>query len=342
MRYDPTGMTQEQKDAMDAKWQEMQKKNLPTPKPPPRPVSIGDDFGPNYGPHPEAPPPEVAPPPQPQTGGHTPTPVGHGTISGPSIPGPDILDGFTPGGFPIPQTGGPTPYIPQTGGPRPFRPFPMSPIFPPPNPYQSQMGIGSLFNRLAYMPEEQFSRNLGRYQKFNDQYGGMLGPSMGRRDRFNLFNQLGGMSDEQFGMGMDRLSQYRNVFDPQPQTGTPQGQAMPPPQTADQMQSALNQDRLARQYYESPANPYYSPSYTGSFGQPRNPYFGGDFGGGIAGRGLYGGMGGGMGMGYGAFGGGGYYRPSAPPSGMGGKGGARNEPELNAYSGGGGGKGGGI
>lgn len=220
-------------------------------------------------------------------------------------------------------------------------PFPPRPIFPPnyapPIPPPRPLGIGSLFNQLALMPEDRFSRNLGRFQQFNEQYGGLMSPNMNRRGRLGLFNQLGGLTDDQFTMGMDRLSQYRNVFDPQPQTGTPQGQAMPPPQTADQMQSALNQDRLARQYYESPANPYYSPSYTGSFGQPRNPYFGGDFGGGIAGRGLYGGMGGGMGMGYGAFGGGGYYQPSAPPSNsvsIGGKGGA--EPA------GGGGKGGGV
>ena len=198
------------------------------------------------------------------------------------------------------------------------------------------MGIGSLFRQLAYMPEDQFSRNLGRFQQFNEQYGGLMSPNMNRRGRLGLFNQLGGLTDDQFTMGMDRLSQYRNVFDPQPQTGTPQGQAMPPPQTADQMQSALNQDRLARQYYESPANPYYSPSYTGSFGQPTNPYFGGGFGGGMGGRGVYGGMGGGMGMGYGAFGGGGYYQPSAPPSNsasIGGKGGAN--PDGAAGKGGG-------
>ena len=189
------------------------------------------------------------------------------------------------------------------------------------------MGIGSLFSQLAYMPEDQFSRNLGRFQQFNEQYGGLMSPNMTRRGRLGLFNQLGGLTDDQFTMGMDRLSQYRNVFNPQPQTGTPQGQAMPPPLTGDQMQSALNQDRLARQYYESPANPYYSPSYTGSFGR-------GLYGAGMGGRDL---MGGGMGMGYGAFGGGGYYQPSAPPSNsasIGGKGGA--EPA------GGGGKGGGI
>ena len=219
-------------------------------------------------------------------------------------------------------------------------PFPPTPIFPPnyapPIPPPRPMGNGSLFNQLALMPEDRFSRNLGRFQQFNEQYGGLMSPNMNRRGRLGLFNQLGGLTDVQFTMGMDRLSQYRNVFNPQPQTGTPQGQAMPPPQTADQMQSALNQDRLARQYYESPANPYYSPSYTGSFGQPTNPYFGGGFGGGMGGRGLYGGMGGGMGMGYGAFGGGGYYQPSAPPSNsasIGGKGGAN--PDGAAGKGGG-------
>lgn len=289
-------MTQEQKDAMDAKWQEMQNKNLPTPKPPPRPIMIQDDFGPNYGPHPQAP--------IPQTGGHTPPPyVGHGTISH----GPGNL---TIGGVPVP-TGGPFPPV------RP-RPYPMSPIYPPPNPYgygrPTPMGIGSLFNQLAYMPQEQFDRNLGRYQRFNEQYGGMLGPNMGRRDRFNLFNQLGGMSDEQFGMGMDRLSQYQGMFGPPaisqpPMTGGPR----PNPYAGGGV------DMMEQQA----ANPYSSPSYTGSFGR-------GLYGAGMGGRDL---MGGGMGMGYGAFGGGGYYRPSAP-SGMGGKGGARSEPQFNAYSGG--------
>lgn len=296
-------MTQAQKDQMDATWQKMQKdRNLP----PKRPKPVGNDFGPNYGPHPEA-------PPEPPTGGPTPPPyVGHGTITGPSIPPPQIL----------------------TLPPRPFppRPFPPRPF----NPYQSQMGIGSLFNQLAYMPEDQFSRNLGRYQKFSDQYGNMLGPRMSRLDRFNLFNQLGGMSDEQFGMGMDRLSQYQGMFgapaiSQPPMTGGPRPNPYAQPYGGGMM--GIQQQA---------ANPYSSPSYTGSFG--RGLYGGsGGMGGGM-GMG-YGGMGGGMGMGYGAFGGGGYYRPSAPPSnsvGMGGKGGARNEPALDAYGGGGGKGGGGV
>tara|TARA_A100001515_G_C4567258_1_gene208570 strand:+ start:531 stop:1130 length:600 start_codon:yes stop_codon:yes gene_type:complete len=199
------------------------------------------------------------------------------------------------------------------------------------------MGIGSLFSQLAYMPEEQFSRNLGRFQQFNEQYGGLMSPNINRGGRLRLFNQLGGLTDDQFTMGMDRLSQYRNVFDPQPQPGTPQGIPQPPAvETSEPMPPPM--------YADPRPNPYANPSYTGSFGQPRNPYFGGGFGGGMAGRGLYGAgmagrdlMGGGMGMGYGAFGGGGYYQPSAPPSNsasIGGKGGA--EPA------GGGGKGGGV
>ena len=302
MRYDPTGMTQAEKDQMDAAWQEMQKKNLPTPKPPPRP----------------------------KTGGHTPTPYGHGTID--HGPGnltvvPDKAIGIGGPSF------GPHPIAPDIDGLRPYipRPYPTSPVFPRPNPYQSQMGIGSLFNQLAYMPEEQFSRNLGRYQKFNEQYGGMLGPNMGRRDRFNLFNQLGGMSDKQFGMGMDRLSQYQNMFGPPaisqpPMTGGPRPNPYAQPYGGSMMMQKPSP-------YSSPDyNPYSSPDYTGSFG-----------------RGLYGGtggMGGGMGMGYGAFGGGGYYRPSAPPSnsaGMSGKGGSGAVgPTIDSYGTGGGGKGGGI
>ena len=77
------------------------------------------------------------------------------------------------------------------------------------------------------------------------------------------------------------------------------------------------------------SNPYSNPDYTGSFGR-------GLYGAGMGGRDL---TGGGMGMGYGAFGGGGYYRPSAPSS-MSGKGGARNEPQFNAYGSGKGGSGG--
>ena len=309
MRFDPTGMTPEQIAEMNRLNDQLYggPDRLPTPAPPPGPVPAG--FG---------------------NEGFGNQPIGSDLLSPitQSLPAPGYGETVMQGPSSLSVRGMPFP-------PRPILPPYYGPPLPPPRP--QPMGIGSLFRQLAYMPEDQFSRNLGRFQQFTEQYGGWMSPNMNRRGRLGLFNQLGGLTDDQFTMGMDRLSQYRNVFDPQPQTGTPQGQAMPPPQTADQMQSALNQDRLARQYYESPANPYYSPSYTGSFGQPRNPYFGGDFGGGIAGRGLYGGMGGGMGMGYGAFGGGGYYQPSAPPSNsvsIGGKGGA--EPA------GGGGKGGGV
>ena len=304
MRFDPTGMTPEQIAEMN---------------------SLNDQL---YGGPDRLPPQE--PPPVTTISDPGPVPAGFGNEgfgNQPSLQDLTVTGGNVLGDL-LPDRGMPFP-------PRPILPPYYGPPFPPPRP--QPMGIGSLFNQLALMPEDRFSRNLGRFQQFNEQYGGLMGPNMNRRGRLGLFNQLGGLTDDQFTMGMDRLSQYRNVFDPQPQPGTPQGQAMPPPRTADQMQDALNQDRLARQYYEGPANPYYNPSYTGSFGQPRNPYFGGDFGGGMAGRGLYGGMGGGMGMGYGAFGGGGYYQPSAPPSNsasIGGKGGT--EPA------GGGGKGGGV
>jgi len=212
--------------------------------------------------------------------------------------------------------------------PRPILPPYYGPPFPPPRP--QPMGIGSLFNQLALMPEDRFSRNLGRFQQFNEQYGGLMGPNMNRRGRLGLFNQLGGLTDDQFTMGMDRLSQYRNVFDPQPQPGDPQGIVKAP----EEPPMVNVQSTFSPMYSDPRPNPYMSPSYTGSFGQPTNPYFGNT---GMGGRGLYGGMGGGMGMGYGAFGGGGYYSPARPqPASMGGKGGTQ-EADLSGITGKGGG-----
>ena len=345
MRYDPTNMTPEQ--IVQAELLNQQLYGGPTSQlaiPEMAPVTtIVDDFTPppppsgSIGVNPNSP---VISDPVDQFG---PVPAGFGnegfgnqSVGGDplspialSYPAPGYGDlSVTNIGDLLPDRG--MPFPPNPIPPRPYPPY-YGPPFPPPRP--QPMGIGSLFSQLAYMPEEQFSRNLGRFQQFNEQYGGLMGPKMGRRGRLGLFNQLGGLTDDQFTMGMDRLSQYRNVFDPQPQPGEPQGIVKAP----EEPPMVNVQSTFSPMYSDPRPNPYMSPSYTGSFGQPTNPYFGGGFGGGMGGRGLYGGMGGGMGMGYGAFGGGGYYQPSAPPSNsasIGGKGGA--EPAS------GGGKGGGV
>ena len=305
MRFDPTGMTPEQIAEMN---------------------SLNDQL---YGGPDRLPPQE--PPPVTTISDPGPVPAGFGnegfgnqpslqelSVTGVYNPTPTLGDLLM---APLPDRGRPFP-------PRPFPPLPYyGPPLPPPRP--QPMGIGSLFNQLAYMPEDQFSRNLGRFQQFNEQYGSLVNPSMSRQGRLNLFNQLGRLNDDQFTMGMDRLSQYRNVFDPQPQPGDPQGIVKAP----EEPPMVNVQSTFSPMYSEPRPNPYMSPSYTGSFGQPRNPYFGG----GMGGRGLYSGMGGGMGMGYGAFGGGGYYSPARPqPASMGGKGGTQ-EADLSGITGKGGG-----
>ena len=298
MRFDPTGMTPEQIAEMNRLNDQLYggPDRLPTPAPPPGPVPAG--FGnEGFGNQP--------------IGGDLLSPITQ------SLPAPGYGETVMQGPSSLSVRGMPFP-------PRPIFPPNYAPPIPPPRP----LGIGSLFNQLALMPEDQFSRNLGRFQQFNEQYGGLMSPNMNRRGRLGLFNQLGGLTDDQFTMGMDRLSQYRNVFDPQPQPGDPQGIVKAP----EEPPMVNVQSTVSPMYSDPRPNPYMSPSYTGSFGQPRNPYFGG----GMGGRGLYGGMGGGMGMGYGAFGGGGYYQPSAPPSNsasIGGKGGAN--PDGAAGKGGG-------
>ena len=301
MRFDPTGMTPEQIAEMNRLNDQLYggPDRLPTPAPPPGPVPAG--FGnEGFGNQP--------------IGGDRLSPITQ------SLPAPGYGETVMQGPSSLSVRGMPFP-------PRPILPPYYGPPLPPPRP--QPMGIGSLFRQLAYMPEDQFSRNLGRFQQFNEQYGGLMSPNMNRRGRLGLFNQLGGLTDDQFTMGMDRLSQYRNVFDPQPQPGDPQGIVKAP----EEPPMVNVQSTFSPMYSEPRPNPYMSPSYTGSFGQPRNPYFGG----GMGGRGLYSGMGGGMGMGYGAFGGGGYYSPTRPqPASMGGKGGTQ-ETDLSGITGKGGG-----
>ena len=310
MRFDPTGMTPEQIAEAELLNQQLYggPDRLPTPAPPP--VTTISDPGPvpaGFGNEMQG---QVY--------------LGEVRDSAGNIIRPSLQDLTVTGGNMLgdllPDRGMPFP-------PRPILPPYYGPPFPPPRP--QPLGIGSLFNQLALMPEDRFSRNLGRFQQFNEQYGGLMGPNMNRRGRLGLFNQLGGLTDDQFTMGMDRLSQYRNVFDPQPQPGDPQGIVKAP----EEPPMVNVQSTFSPMYSEPRPNPYMSPSYTGSFGQPRNPYFGG----GMGGRGLYSGMGGGMGMGYGAFGGGGYYSPARPqPASMGGKGGTQ-EADLSGITGKGGG-----
>ena len=324
MRFDPTGMTPEQIAEMNRLNDEL--------------YGGGPSKPPSPGPIPEPPPVTTISDPGPVPAGFGNEGFGNQSVGGDplspialSLPAPGydgtVLQDLTVTGV-GPSLGNLLPDRGMPFPPRPILPPYYGPPFPPPRP--EPMGIGSLFRQLAYMPEDRFSRNLGRFQQLNEQYGGLMGPNMNRRGRLGLFNQLGGLTDDQFTMGMDRLSQYRNVFDPQPQPGDPQGIVKAP----EEPPMVNVQSTFSPMYSDPRPNPYMSPSYTGSFGQSRNPYFGNT---GMGGRGLYGGMGGGMGMGYGAFGGGGYYSPARPqPASMGGKGGTQ-EADLSGITGKGGG-----
>lgn len=138
MRIDPTGMSPEQIAQMNQTWMEMQKnrpndKFLQTPKPPPKPISIADDFRKNLAPMSD------------DRGFFGPrTPFGGG-FGQPSYGGgfgrPSYGRGF----------GGPS-YGGGFGGP-------------------SFGGIGSLFSQLAYMPEDVYNTGMQRFQQSMPMFG---------------------------------------------------------------------------------------------------------------------------------------------------------------------------
>lgn len=284
--------------------------------------------------------------------GYTPRPsgiVGASTLSDLSI----LPANINPSLFPRTPPVRPAPLMPYGGG-----------------------GIGSLFNQLAYMDPERFDTSMQRFQTFRDQYGNMMGPG-GYQQQIGLFNTLGRLNPEQFDVGMQRLQTYQDLFRPKPVTPVqppvmdgdgvigggkqapidinledtlrdqfpgfnPGGANLDPsgrvlPSSGPMVTTGGNPNP-----YQQPVNPMQSQRYFGGFGSPRNPYASG-YGMGyqpppympMTGRVGFNPIGQ---MGYGAFGGGGYYSPSASAP-AGGKGGSAG-PGMAHMGGSGGGKGG--
>lgn len=163
-------------------------------------------------------------------------------------------------------------------------------------------GIGSLFSQLAYMPEDVYNTGMQRFQQSMPMFG-----------EYGGFGQYGPQRGGGFQPRSPRPKVIVDDFGPLPTGGD-----LPPITGGPRPMGPADDMRFMQ-----PTNPY-STGYGMGYQQQS-------------------GMGGGMGMGYGAFGGGGYYKPMGLPdygASGGGKGGARNEPQINAY--GSGGKGGGI
>lgn len=146
----------------------------------------------------------------------------------------------------------------------------------------------------------------------------------------------------------DRISDQFPGFNPGSANLDPSGNVLPE-YDRPIMQGPSSLSPSPSPYRNQPVNPMQSQSYFGGFGSPRNPYASG-YGMGyqpppppympMTGRVGYAGMNPMGRMGYGAFGGGGYYSPSAS-SPSGGKGGGMGPGPGQAYMGGsGGGKGG--
>jgi hypothetical protein len=193
-------------------------------------------------------------------------------------------------------------------------------------------GIGNLFSQLAYMPEDVYNTGMQRFQQSMPMFG-----------EYGGFGQYG----PQRGGGFQPRPQQPVIADDTNFGGLPTGGNLPPITGGPRPTGPMGGFDPYRNYMTDasglPPGVYTmmpSTPTTGSqnpnvpFSQPANPYSTG-YGMGYQ---QQSGMGGGMGMGYGAFGGGGYYRPSAPPSNsasIGGKGGAN--PDGAAGKGGSGG-----
>jgi len=304
MRIDPSTASAEEIERMNRDWMEMQKR-------PPRPSS--------------------PPTPRPQTPVVSddrflrPVPAGFGN------------EGFEPNRFKddlravmsndiFPISPGQLP----TGGQFPASPYGR-------NPYGPSLGMG----RPSYgggFGQPQYGGGFGR-----PSYGGGFGrPSYGGIG--SLFSQLAYMPEDVYNTGMQRFQRSMPMFGEyggfgqygQQRGGGFQPRPPQPEVIVDDFGGLPTGGNLPPITGGARPNPYANP-YGGS--QAANPYSTG-YGMGYQ---QQSGMGGGMGMGYGAFGGGGYYRPSAPPSnsaGMGGKGGSGAVgPTIDSY-GSGGGKGG--
>lgn len=213
----------------------------------------------------------------------------------------------------------------------------------PPNPYERKTYGPSLgMGRPSYgggFGQPQYGGGFGR-----PSYGGGFGrPSYGGIG--NLFSQLAYMPEDVYNTGMQRFQQSMPMF------GQYGGFGQYGPQRGGGFQPRPPRPEVIVDDFGGLPTGGNLPPITGGprpmgpaddmrFMQPTNPYSTG-YGMGYQ---QQSGMGGGMGMGYGAFGGGGYYRPSAPPSnsvGMGGKGGSGAVgPTIDSYGSGGGGKGG--
>ena len=221
-----------------------------------------------------------------------------------------------------------------------------------PGGYQQQMG---LFNTLGRLNPEQFDIGMQRLQTYRDlfqpSYGGPIttpgfptptGPKPPIDVPVPVEPPM--MDDDgAFGGGkqapIDPEATIRNQFpgfNPGSATLDQSGNVLP--DGRDMVTTGGNPSP-----YQQPVNPMQSQRYFGGFGSPRNPYASG-YGMGyqpppympMTGRVGFNPMGR---MGYGAFGGGGYYSPSAS-SPSGGKGGGIAGPGQAYMGGSGGGKGG--
>lgn len=231
-----------------------------------------------------------------------------------------------------------------------------------PGGYQQQMG---LFNTLGRLNPEQFDLGMKRLQTYRDlfqpSYGGPITtpgyptptspqppfdvpvpeqpPMMDDDGAFGGGTPIGGGKQAPIDPSLDMEAILRERFpgfNPGSANLDPNGRVLP--SSGPMVTTGGNPSP-----YQQPVNPMQSQRYFGGFGSPRNPYASG-YGMGyqpppympMTGRVGFNPMGQ---MGYGAFGGGGYYSPSAS-SPSGGKGGGIAGPGQAYMGGSGGGKGG--